>query len=57
MSGWWIVETKLIYHFCGGRLEVRKPIKRAGGKAVYQQQGWDGLVHDMVFRVRGRIAD
>lgn len=44
MSGWGMQETKLIYHYCGGRLEVRKVIKRGSGKAVYQQRGWDGIV-------------
>lgn len=43
MSGWYMQETRLIYHYCGGRIEVSQNIKRAGGKPVYQQRGWDGV--------------
>lgn len=43
MSGWHMQETKVIYHFCGGRIEVSQNIKRAGGTPVYQQRGWDGV--------------
>lgn len=43
MSGWHMQETRLIYHYCGGRIEVLQNIKRAGGKPVYQQRGWDGV--------------
>ena len=43
MSGWHMQETKIIYHYCGGRIEVSQNIKRAAGKPVYQQRGWDGV--------------
>lgn len=43
MGGWRSFETRLIYHSCGGRVRVSKLILRGGGKAVYQQRGWDAI--------------
>lgn len=41
MSTWRDVETKIVYHWCGGRIEVRQVMNRS--KPLYQQRGWDAI--------------